>query len=68
MTVSMETTQTKETSRAAYERFMDALRRMVAERKEEEATAAERFRNDPQAQAIVAELRRKQQEHGTVNV
>ena len=61
----METQQPTTKNREAYERFLKGVKRMVAEKEEEQKTAAERYKNDPEKQALVAELKRKQKERGT---
>ena len=61
----METEEPKTKNREEYERFLKGVKRMVAEKKEEHKTAAERYKNDPKKQATVAELKRKQKERGT---
>ncbi|WP_461111434.1 hypothetical protein [Spirosoma jeollabukense] len=61
----METQQPTTKDREAYERFLKGVKRMVAEKEEERKTAAERYQNDPEKQALVAELKRKQKERGT---
>lgn len=64
-TKTMETQQSTTTNREAYERFLKGVKRMVAEKEEERKTAPERFKNDPEKQALVAELKRKRKERGT---
>lgn len=61
----METQQPTTKDREAYERFLKGVKRMVAEKEEERKTATERYQNDPEKQALVAELKRKQKERGT---
>lgn len=61
----METQQAKTKNREEYERFLKGVKRMVAEKAEERKTAVERYQNDPEKQATVAELKRKQKERGT---
>ena len=61
----METQQPATKNREEYERFLKGVKRMVAEKKEERKTAAERYQNDPEKQAVIAELKRKQKERGT---
>lgn len=53
----METQQAKTKNREEYERFLKGVKRMVAEKKEERKTAAERYKNDPHFQNTIAELR-----------
>ncbi|GAB4029624.1 hypothetical protein GCM10028774_01910 [Spirosoma jeollabukense] len=65
ITTTMETQQPTTKDREAYERFLKGVKRMVAEKEEERKTAAERYQNDPEKQALVAELKRKQKERGT---
>ena len=54
----METQEPKTKNREEYERFLKGVKRMVAEKKEERKTAAERYKNDPHFQNTIAELRK----------
>lgn len=65
ITTTMETQQPTTKDREAYDRFLKGVKRMVAEKEEERKTVAERYQNDPEKQALVAELKRKQKERGT---
>jgi hypothetical protein len=50
---------------AERERLLGIFRKMVAEKKEDRRTAPERFKNDPELQKAVNELRKQNAERGT---